>query len=317
MNNSINLTPIEQEKLSFLSQNPEVKKEDYTQQINIYLLGVMFSCHFKHLPQDAYIQLKNYYQHFQMADHQTVDHSIVVYYDCFTDARATLADRWYCETYPQIHFLDEGPETNIIERDYVAKTADKLKTIFAFGPIPNEGNPDSLDNLLAMLFSSCNIHHQAILLHSATIIKNDKAWVFFGESGAGKSTLSFHAFKNFQNKVISSDQTILRIEGDKVLAQSTPITIPELPRDTPMRYWESIEVAGIIHLTKKKEAGFSPLSSTKLMCLFLGQSLFYLTPFSKESEHLETCKEILTKKGLKYGELAYSLGTDFWTHIPY
>lgn len=316
MKTELKLSLIEHEKLLFLKSTVEVNKVEYTRHIEIALLGLLVSCHFKNMTQEAFDQLQDYYSPFKPSFDLRYNHHIHVFYECFADHRSRLHHPWYSEKYPQIHFLNHGDDTLIIERDYIARTPDQLQTLYAYGPIPDLDNPDSLDNLTAMLFSSCHSYHQAILVHSASVIKNGRAWVFFGQSGAGKSTLAFHAYQNFQNQVISSDQTILRMDGNKMWAQSTPITIPELPRKSPMRFWEPVEVAGIIHLKQDQKVGYSPLDKTELLRLFLEQSLFYLTPFSDEPWHLEACVQFLSQKNITYGQMSYKRDTDFWMHLP-
>lgn len=316
------LTDIEKEKVDFLKDRfiEEQLNSQNQKSISVYLLGVWIHIDFSDLKEKDYEELIQYYQYFQKPNDAHISYEVHVSYACFTDERQSLNHPWYCERYPRIHFLDEALNNKkvqlILERDYAAYTTDQLKSVVAFGPRPNKDNPDSLDNLIAMVFASCNQHHPALLLHSATIIKDDKAWVFFGQSGAGKSTLAFHAYQNFKNKVISSDQTLLKVDNEKVVAQSTPITIPELPRDTPMREWQPVEVAGLIHLVQKNASSFVELSSQSLLKKFLEQSLMYLTPYSDQQSFLNLSQEILTKENLIYGELSYEKGSDFWKLIP-
>ena len=48
----------------------------------------------------------------------------------------------------------------------------------------------ALDSLLRMLLSWRLLPETGFLLHAATVIRNGKAYVFFGRSGAGKSTVA-------------------------------------------------------------------------------------------------------------------------------
>lgn len=309
-------SPIEIEKISFLEENFETPQKGNSKQLTINLQGVLIECQLFGVEEKDYNYLKDYYRPFFQRE-QKIERKFSVIYHVFQDDRKTLKHPWYGERYPNIHFLKSRDETAtfIIERDYCAFTKDQLSTTTVYGPSPGHDNPDSLDNLFATIFASCNKLHRALLLHSCAIVKDEKAWVFFGISGAGKSTLAFHAYNTFHQKVISSDQTLLRIEEDKIIAQSTPITIPELDRNSPLRTWDSYEVAGIIHLTQEGEVGFRKLSSLDFFKLFIGQSSFYLTPFSDQQAYMNLCQEILEKNILK-GEIKYFRDSDFWTLIP-
>jgi hypothetical protein len=315
----MNFSPIELEKVAFL-KSKILKHDEHLgdKVLTINLLGVLIECSFTNVSIEDFNYLKTYYAPFEHKN-QKVEKAYKVHYCAFKDDKRSLDHAWYSERYPEIHFLphsEGGLDYNfIIERDYCAYTPDNLTTTYVYGPCPSEGNPDSLDNLFAMLFASCNDQHQALLLHSCAIVKDEKAYVFFGQSGAGKSTLAFHAFKNFKNKIISSDQTLLRVDGEKILAQSTPITIPELERNSPLRTWEPYEVAGIFHLTQEGDAGFKKINSIEFFKLFVGQSSFYLTPFSKQQAYMNLCQQILEKNVLK-GEIKYFRDSDFWKLIP-
>lgn len=319
------MSPIEEEKLKFLKEkNPDdFKDEGEAKELRINLLGIEIHCHFQNLSQADYLYLENYYQPF-LQKNQFIEKTFKVFYTVFKDSRSTLNHPWYGERYPQIQFLfgDKGDATDdekayIIERDYCAQgTIDHL---YVYGPAPSADNPDSLDNLFAMLFASCNDQHQAMLLHSAAVVEKNHdnkevAYIFFGKSGAGKSTLAFHASQAFDQKVISSDQTLLRLEKGKLLAQSTSITIPELKRDSPLRTWESYEVAGLIHLTQEGEYGFRQIEERELLKLFIGQSSFYLTPFSNQQAYLDLCTKIIGLNLVK-GELTYEKGGNFWGYL--
>ncbi len=310
------MTPIEKEKYKYLHRKAHLIKEEFKglskKTLHIQLLGIEILCDLVGIGEGDYQYLLNYYHPFRPQAHIECQKKYHVTYFIFQDERKTLNHPWYSETYPDIQFISEENATYIIERDYFAKGL--IDQLSVYGPSPSHDNPDSLDNLFAMLFASCNDQHQAMLLHSAAVVKDDKAFVFFGESGAGKSTLAFHCAQSFGQKVISSDQTLLHFKDDSLVAQSTPITIPELKRDSPLRTWDTYEVAALIHLTQKGEVGLRSMDDLDLLKLFVGQSAFYLTPFSNQQAFLNLCSKIVSLPLIK-GELTYEKGGNFWHYF--
>ncbi len=304
------LTEIEKEKLHFLeSQN---WNRDFDSRIDISIFGLTIRLHLNHFSDLDY--LKDYYQHFQ--EHGLNNEIINVFYHCFNDERKSLDHYWYNSRYPVTHFIPRDTDSYYtIERDFFSFT-DKLNhVIHAYGATPSLENPDSLDNLITHIFSGHNHIHHNLILHSASVIHEDKAYVFYGESGAGKSTLAFHSFINFQKKVISSDQTYLSLRDGKLWAKSTPITIPEIKRNSPMRSWESVEVGALIHLTQIGDYGFRPLSIKERLKKMITQSHFYLTPISDEQRYFELLTQMASLPNLKYGELTYLKDSNFWQYF--
>ena len=76
--------------------------------------------------------------------------------------------------------------------------------LFARGePLKGEGH---VENLLRVALAWLAITRGGILMHSASIVKDQRAFLFFGLSGAGKSTL---AGSSRQGRVISDDLSLL------------------------------------------------------------------------------------------------------------
>ncbi len=307
----MNLTEIEKEKYLFLQQRRFQQSSDFLLEVGIFDLH--FKLHLSGISLQDYHFLCDYYKHFQV--NSSAKKTITIYYQAFQDQRKNLDHEWYCSKWPARHFIPiEENDYYIIERDYAAYLDPKKDHVYSFGPIPCAINPDSLDNLLTTLFTSFNQEHDSLVLHSASVIRDQKAYVFFGESGAGKSTLAFHCYENFNQKVISSDQTYLSWNEGRVWAQSTPITIPEIKRSSPMREWAPVEVAGFIHLTQKGEVGLHPLTTVDFFKKFVCQSDLYLSPLSDQQKFLNLAKNLLEHSHL-FGELTYEKNQNFWRYF--
>lgn len=307
------MTPIENEKLVFLKEKTYDQNLKIRHTLKVDFFGLIIDICFSNLSNSAFQYLKKYYSPFlSLADNS----DFVVHYHSFEDSRRTLDHPWYCERYPNIHYQDHENNILIIERDYCAIAEKNFNSLRAFGPEPSELNPDSLDNLLALIFSSSNQKHQGMLLHSATVIKDEEAYIFFGKSGAGKSTLAFHCYKSFNQKIISSDQSIVFKRGEQLFVQATPITIPELPRDCPERTWKAYPVKGLIHLVRRNQNTFEKKSSKEIFKPFLEQSQIYLTPFTHQQSYLDLASEVINAPHILTGELSYIKDSNFWKHIP-
>ena len=105
-------------------------------------------------------------------------------------------------------------------------------------------NPGTiLLNFLTQVFSELVLADNGILLHSACVIKNNKAYIFYGISGAGKSTVC-----RFSPgcAIASDDLTALRIIHGRFRAWG----IPQLDRFPPPPSHGPYPVKGLFLLKK-------------------------------------------------------------------
>ena len=75
----------------------------------------------------------------------------------------------------------------------------------AFLEIKNEISKP-VQNFLRVVYSNMLLDKKGILIHSSSIIKNKKGYLFFGRSGSGKTTVSKSAIKKYE--VVSDDISI-------------------------------------------------------------------------------------------------------------
>ena len=64
----------------------------------------------------------------------------------------------------------------------------------------------AVENILRVAIAWLALAHGGLLIHSASIVKDGRAYLFFGQSGAGKSTLSEQSRRG---QVISDDLTLI------------------------------------------------------------------------------------------------------------
>lgn len=64
----------------------------------------------------------------------------------------------------------------------------------------------AVENILRVAIAWLAVAHGGLLIHSASIVKDGRAYLFFGQSGAGKSTLSE---RSRRGQVVSDDLTLI------------------------------------------------------------------------------------------------------------
>jgi hypothetical protein len=77
------------------------------------------------------------------------------------------------------------------------------------------------ENLLRIVVSYHLLEQGGVLLHSAALVDNHSAHVFFGPSGAGKSTISRLGYEQGRS-VLSDDMNALRAKDNVVVVEKLP-----------------------------------------------------------------------------------------------
>jgi hypothetical protein len=83
-------------------------------------------------------------------------------------------------------------------------------------------NPYSIDAVLRIVHTLVLARQGGFLLHSASAIRNGKAFLFAGVSGAGKTTISRLAPPEVT--LLTDEISYVRLEGDDYVAFGTPFT---------------------------------------------------------------------------------------------
>ncbi|MGA7217452.1 MAG: hypothetical protein WBX38_04020, partial [Candidatus Sulfotelmatobacter sp.] len=90
------------------------------------------------------------------------------------------------------------------------------------GRIRQTANPYSIDAVLRILHSLILVKQGGFLLHSASAIRNGKAFLFAGVSGAGKTTISRLA--PVDATLLTDEISYVRKQADGYVAYGTPFT---------------------------------------------------------------------------------------------
>ena len=137
------------------------------------------------------------------------------------------------------------------------------------GSIRQSANPYSIDSVLRIIHTLVLVKQGGFLLHSASAVRNGKAFLFAGESEAGKTTIS---------RLAPSDATLLtdeisyvRKQRDGFLAFGTPFTgeLAKLGENV------SAPVAALYLLAKGDENQIEPIGSVEATRAVLANMLFF------------------------------------------
>jgi hypothetical protein len=211
-------------------------------------------------------------------------------------------------THPFVISLDEHSSDSNRPADFTYEfegaklTAYELESCFT-----GVRNEYALDSLLRIQLSWMLAQRTGFLLHAATVIRNDRAYVFTGRSGAGKSTVASLAHPG---TVLTDEISLLRYEDGVWRAYGTP-------------FWGefravganvSAPVAGIFRLLQSPDNRLTPLRPFQLLRTMLPNILF----FSADPAANKRLLEILTQASQEITGymLAFRKDQTFWEVLP-
>lgn len=142
------------------------------------------------------------------------------------------------------------------------------------GRVVQRANPFGIDSVLRIVHSLMQADRGGFLVHSASAIRNGRAFLFAGQSGAGKTTISRHAPED--TLLLTDEISYVRKQGDAYLAFGTPFT-GEL--DKPGQN-TSAPVSGLYILSKGSKNRLDPIAPSDAVRALLANILF----FAKDEE---------------------------------
>ncbi len=142
------------------------------------------------------------------------------------------------------------------------------------GWVRQTANPYAIDSVLRIVHSLVLAQRGGFLLHSASTIRNGKAFLFAGESGAGKTTIS--SWMPADATLLSDEISYVGRRGEGYIAFGTPFT-GELARPGQN---VSAPVAALYLLAKGTENRMEPLGPQEAARSLLANTLF----FAKDQE---------------------------------
>ena len=144
-----------------------------------------------------------------------------------------------------------------------------------YGVIRQSANPYSIDAVLRIVHSLTLVKNGGFLLHSASAIRNGRAFLFSGVSEAGKTTISRLAPSDVT--LLTDEISYVRKQQNIYMAHGTPFTgeLAKLGENV------AAPVVALYFLAKGRENRIDPLSKSEATRLLLSNQLFFA-----EDEHL-------------------------------
>jgi hypothetical protein len=131
-------------------------------------------------------------------------------------------------------------------------------------------DPDeiTLDSFFRVGYSMALLERGGLVLHSASLVRNDRAWVFCGPSGSGKTTI---ARMSHDTTLLSDELSILRVTDGRVVAHGTPFW-GDLARGGEN---VCVDVAGLYMLRQGARHAVEPLAPGRALAALLPNVMFF------------------------------------------
>jgi hypothetical protein len=168
-------------------------------------------------------------------------------------------------------------------------------------------NEYALDSLLRVLLSWLLLPQQGFLLHAATVVREERAYIFTGRSEAGKSTVASLAPAG---SVLTDEISLLRHEEHCWRAYGTPFW-GEFRAAGSNR---SSPIAGIFALVKAGENAVRPLTPREALRALLPNVLFFSSDLAASARLLDLLTGAVTQ--MPCFELRFRRDASFWEVLP-
>jgi hypothetical protein len=164
----------------------------------------------------------------------------------------------------------------------------------------------ALDSLLRILLTMVLLPQRGFLLHGATVVRDGRAYIFFGRSGAGKSTV---ASLSPEGSVLTDEISLVRYSDGCWQAHGTP-------------FWGEFRAAGInqlfpiagLYLLKQaKDDRAEPLALKQALRALLPCVLFFTTEKRAHETLLHTLMGLIEE--IPCHRLHFRRNAEFWKVI--
>ena len=137
------------------------------------------------------------------------------------------------------------------------------------GQVRQSANPYSLDGVLRILHTLVLARRAGFLLHAASVMRNGRAFVFFGRSGAGKTTISRLAPADAT--LLTDEISYVRRDAEIYLAYGTPFSgeLAKIGENV------SAPIAAVYHLVQAPENRVALMTSADAVRALLESVLFF------------------------------------------
>lgn len=171
---------------------------------------------------------------------------------------------------PLLDFYEDRVKVEGLDFKGTIQLQSKLTGAFFYNNKFDLASSTACENFLRMITSYALISSQGLLMHSAAVVVNAKAYLFIGRSNAGKTTISRLALTNGA-EILSDDANVIHRSVDGTyLVDSVPFA-GELGQQTS-RAEGGYPLAGIYVLEKSNNNLVLPLNSAQKMASLLVSS---------------------------------------------
>ncbi len=164
----------------------------------------------------------------------------------------------------------------------------------------------ALDSLLRILLTMVLLPQRGFLLHGATVVRDGRAYVFFGRSGAGKSTV---ASLSPQGSVLTDEISLLRYSNGSWQAHGTPFWGEFRAAGINQRF----PVAGLYLLKQANHERVELLSMKQALRALLPCVLFFASEKRAHETLLRTLMRLIAE--LPCHRLYFRRNSEFWRVI--
>jgi hypothetical protein len=176
-----------------------------------------------------------------------------------------LSEAGFLDPDADVQVTREAKGWSLRRGDFLAEWEPELRR----GRIRQTPNPYSIDSVLRIIHTLVLAREGGFLVHSASAVRNGKAFLFSGVSGAGKTTISRLAPPDVA--VLTDEISYVRKSGEGYTAYGTPFA-GELARAGENI---SAPLAALYLLRQGPENRIEPVGAAEAVRALLGNILFF------------------------------------------
>lgn len=164
-----------------------------------------------------------------------------------------------------------------------------------------------MENYLRWTLADLTLQGGAFILHSSGVVREGRAYVFFGHSGAGKSTV---AGLSEGCQILSDDLVLLSRDGERWMASTTPFwgTFPQQAKDKG-----TYPLEGLYRLVQAGVAEIRPLSTGLAVGMLVACCPFVTNAAVRRERLMPLVEDCCRKVGARI--LKFRKDPSFWEVI--
>lgn len=230
-----------------------------------------------------------------------------------TDRTTDLSIR--IKVIPEAQYIEPKPgpwiiettfeESSLVYQSYFERGQIDFSSGLGFLEMAPEAN---IENFLRAGIAWLCVKNEAVLLHSAGVIRDGIGYVFFGPSGSGKTTTSRISAKSAD--VVSDDLVIIRIEAGAINLYGVPFRgeMSDAPRAN-----QSAPLRAIFRLRQDTGHFLEHVSHVTAVADLVASSPFVVQEMSLSDQLIELCTKIV--KSVPVMALHFKRDAGFWKVI--